>query len=183
MKIRLTLVLTVFVFIMLCSCTTSGSGYVSSSSDIGVEKSNSSKSEAVSSKKTTGKNVDIFPNSEVPNEVFIAAYNGYLRFTDGNYRIFDNYRTYLPAEKIFIMQTLSDNAALAHVAYQHYDYIDGYKDRYDNLVLLVGEEDAYYYDDMAISVGENEEVKQIGVYTYTTVEERQKTVPIVYIVK
>ena len=89
----------------------------------------------------------------------------------------------MPAEKIFIMQTLTDNAALAHVAYQHYDYIDGFKDRYDNLVLLIGDEDAYFYDDMAIDVGSREEVKQIGTYSYTTVEDRNKTVPIVVIVK
>lgn len=131
----------------------------------------------------TRNNVDIFPNSEIPDEVFINAYNGFLKYTSGTYRIFDNYRSYMPAEKIFIMQTLTDNAALAHVAYQHYDYIDGFKDRYDNLVLLIGDEDAYFYDDMAIDVGSREEVKQIGTYSYTTVEDRNKTVPIVVIVK
>ena len=89
----------------------------------------------------------------------------------------------MPAEKIFIMQTLGDNVALAHVAYQHYDYTDGFKDRYDNLVLFIGDEGSYFYDDMAISVGSNEEVKQIGIYTYTTVKDSSKTVPIVVIVR
>ena len=105
------------------------------------------------------------------------------KYTSGSYIIFDNYRTYQPAEKVFIMQALSDNAALAHVAYQHYDYIDGYKDRYDNLVLLIGDDDSYFYDDMVINVGSIEEVKQIGIYTYTTVKETNKTVPIVVILK
>ena len=131
----------------------------------------------------TRNNVDIFPNSEIPDEVFISAYNGFLKYTSGSYKIFDNYRTYQPAEKVFIMQALSDNAALAHVAYQHYDYIDGYKDRYDNLVLLIGDDDSYFYDDMVINVGSIEEVKQIGIYTYTTVKETNKTVPIVVILK
>lgn len=131
----------------------------------------------------TRNNVDIFPNTQIPEDVISNAYNGYLKYTSGDYRLFDNYRTYLPAEKIFVMQTLLDNAALAHVAYQHYDYIDGFKDRYDNLVLLIGDKNSFFYDDLVINVGSNEEVKQIGVYTYLTKNETYKTVPIVVIVR
>lgn len=128
-------------------------------------------------------NVDIFPNSEIPDEVVLAAYNGNLEKISDSYRIFDNYRTYMPAEKIFGMQALGDNIALAHVAYQHFEYSDGFKDRYDNLVLLIGEVGSFFYDDMVINVGINEEVKQIGVFTYTTVNETQRTVPIVTLVR
>lgn len=128
-------------------------------------------------------NVDIFPNSEIPDEVVLAAYNGNLEKISDSYRIFDNYRTYMPAEKIFGMQALGDNIALAHVAYQHFEYSDGFKDRYDNLVLLIGEVGSFFYDEMVINVGINEEVKQIGVFTYTTVNETQRTVPIVTLVK
>ena len=153
MKKKIEITLIVVVMLVLCSCV------------------------------LTRNNVDIHPNSEIPNEVIITAYDGFFKYTSERYILFDNYRTYMPAEKIFIMQTLSNNAALAYVAYQHYDYIDGFKDRYDNLALLIGEEDSYFYDDMVIDVGSFEEVKQIGVYTYTTKNESLKTVPIVYIVK
>lgn len=131
----------------------------------------------------TRNNVDIFPNSEIPDEVVLAVYNGNLGKISDSYRIFDNYRTYMPAEKIFGMQALGDNVALARVAYQHSEYGNGFTDRYDNLVLLIGEVGSFFYDDMVINVGINEEVKQIGVFTYTTVNETQRTVPIVTLVK
>ena len=42
---------------------------------------------------------------------------------------------------------------------------------------------SFFYDDMVINVGINEEVKQIGVFTYTTVNETQRTIPIVTLVR
>ena len=42
---------------------------------------------------------------------------------------------------------------------------------------------SFFYDEMVINVGINEEVKQIGVSIYTTVNETQRTVPIVTLVK
>ena len=81
------------------------------------------------------------------------------------------------------MQALGGGTGLVHVASKHYDYIDGFKDRFDNLALLVCSD--YLYDNQVIDVAKNEEVKQIGIYTYRTVNkdyEQYKTVPIIILV-
>ena len=126
-------------------------------------------------------NVDLFENWEIPKELkqSVANYNSMTE----KIVIFDKTRTYIPAEKIFVMQALGEGAGLVHVASKHYDYIDGFKDRYDNLALFICSD--YLYDGEAIDVGENEEIKQIGVYTYKTVNkeyEQYKTVPVVILV-
>lgn len=131
---------------------------------------------------SNAKNINIFPNSEIDNDTVSTVYLADLYQKDlSSYTLFDTYRTFIPSETIYVMQVIRRNVALAHVAYKHYEYGDGYKDRYDNLVLLIGDQDEYFYDDQAISVPKTSEVKQIGVYTYTTTKETVKTVPMVRI--
>ena len=148
---------------LACSCTTT----TGSSSSVELPES------------TTSKNVK--SDNTIPQSIKDNIVASYLYFYAEDYQLFDEFREYMPAKKVFIMQALGYNLALAHVVNQPYDYIDGYKDRYDNLVLLIGEKDAYYYDDMAITVSKKQEVKQVGIFKYKTTEDILKTVPIVVI--
>lgn len=126
-------------------------------------------------------NVNLFENWEIPEELKQSV-ESYSSDTE-KIVIFDKTKNYIPSEKIFVMQALGEGAGLVHVASKHYDYIDGFKDRYDNLALFVCSD--YLYDDQVIDVAKNEEVKQIGIYTYRTVNkdyEQYKTVPIIILV-
>ena len=162
MKTKVLLILLV-VIALACSCTTTASP----SATIDSPESTTSR---------TSKDDKTIPQSIKDN---IDASYFYLYAED--YQLFDEFREYMPAQKVFVMQVLGYNLALAHVVNQPYDFIDDYKDRYDNLVLLIGEKDAYYYDDMAITVSKKQEVKQVGIFKYKTTEDKLKTVPIVVI--
>lgn len=70
-----------------------------------------------------------------------------------------------------IFQTLEQNAALAMI-----------KDDYSSGVyLVVNKENKSYYDDQVIKLPAGKCFKQIGIYQYTTKDERLKTVPVVQI--
>ena len=162
MKTKVLLILLV-IMALACSCTTTTGSTTS----------------AVSPETSSSKTVKA--DNTIPQSIKDNIDASYFYLYAEDYQLFDEFREYMPAQKVFVMQTLGDNLALAHVVNQPYDYIDGYKDRYDNLVLLIGDMDAYYYDDMAITVSKKQAVKQVGIFRYKTTEDKLKTVPIVVI--
>lgn len=81
------------------------------------------------------------------------------------------------AKQIKIMQTLEPNMALAHAKTQP----NAIYDENEILVLLLGDENASYYDDQKISIPKGMCAKQVGTYQYESRELGMKTVPAVTI--
>lgn len=75
-----------------------------------------------------------------------------------------------------VMQTLGSNAALANG--KDSDFDDTY---YGLTVLLYNENNETYYDDQIITVPKGKCFRQVGVFSYQTRMEIDKTVPIVMI--
>lgn len=71
---------------------------------------------------------------------------------------------------IEIFQTLTKGIALAHPTYN-----------FDKLILLVDNDEKLFYDGEQIKIPAQKCAKQIGVYTYETKAEIQRTVPAVII--
>lgn len=76
-----------------------------------------------------------------------------------------------------VFQVLDNGVALANEIEGEYDIPTGI------VVLLINEEGNYYYDDQIIKVPTGKCARQVGVYTYPTKMEIEKTVPIVKIMK
>ena len=81
------------------------------------------------------------------------------------------------ARQIKIMQTLEPNMALAHAKTQP----NAIYDENEILVLLLGDENASYYDDQKINIPKGMCAKQVGTYQYESRELGMKTVPTVTI--
>ena len=81
------------------------------------------------------------------------------------------------AKQIKIMQTLEPHMALAHAKTQP----NAIYDENEILVLLLGDENASYYDDQKISIPKGMCAKQVGTYQYESRELGMKTVPAVTI--
>ena len=81
------------------------------------------------------------------------------------------------ARQIKIMQTLEPNMALAHAKTQP----NAIYDENEILVLLLGDENASYYDDQKINIPKGMCAKQVGTYQYESRELGMKTVPAVTI--
>lgn len=81
------------------------------------------------------------------------------------------------AKQIKIMQTLEPNMALAHAKTQP----NAIYDENEILVLLLGDENASYYDDQKINIPKGMCAKQVGTYQYESRELGMKTVPAVTI--
>ena len=71
---------------------------------------------------------------------------------------------------------LDDGVALANEI-EEYDLPTGI------VVLLINKDGKYYYDDQVIKIPAGKCARQVGVYTYPTKMEIEKTVPIVEIMK
>ena len=76
-----------------------------------------------------------------------------------------------------VFQVLDEGAALANEIEGEYDIPTGI------VVLLINKEGKYYYDDQVIKIPVGKCARQVGVYTYPTKMEIEKTVPIVEIMK
>lgn len=76
-----------------------------------------------------------------------------------------------------VFQVLDKGVALANEIDGEYDISTGV------IVLLVNDEGKYYYDDQKIEVPIGKCARQVGVYTYPTKMEIEKTVPIVKIME
>lgn len=76
-----------------------------------------------------------------------------------------------------VMQVISNNMALAHAGENKYGEV-WYTGM---LVLLIGDEGTYFYDDQIVEVPKGKIARHIGTYQYETKSERQKTVPVVKI--
>lgn len=81
------------------------------------------------------------------------------------------------ARQIKIMQTLEPNMALAHAK----TLPNAIYDENEILVLLLGDENASYYDDQKINIPKGMCAKQVGTYQYESRELGMKTVPAVTI--
>ena len=81
------------------------------------------------------------------------------------------------ARQVKIMQTLEPNMALAHAKTQP----NAIYDENEILVLLLGDENASYYDDQKINIPKGMCAKQVGTYQYESRELGMKTVPAVTI--
>lgn len=75
-----------------------------------------------------------------------------------------------------VFQVLDDGVALANEI-EEYDLPTGI------VVLLINKDGKYYYDDQVIKIPAGKCARQVGVYTYPTKMEIEKTVPIVEIMK
>lgn len=76
-----------------------------------------------------------------------------------------------------VFQVLDEGAALANEIEEEYDIPTGI------VVLLINKEGKYYYDDQVIKIPVGKCARQVGVYTYPTKMEIEKTVPIVKIME
>lgn len=76
-----------------------------------------------------------------------------------------------------VFQVLDDGVALANEIEKPYDVPTGI------VVLLINKEGKHYYDNQIIKVPVGKCARQVGVYTYPTKMEIEKTVPIVEIMK
>jgi len=76
-----------------------------------------------------------------------------------------------------VMQVVGEGCALAHEVKW-----DSFLERYtstDLLVLIINDNDEYYYDNQIIKVPLGKCMRQVGIYKYPTKMEIEKTVPIV----
>ena len=74
-------------------------------------------------------------------------------------------------KQIKIFQCLYQNVALAKIG----DFPN------DIVILLLGNEDDYFYDDQKIQIASGKAIKQVGIYKYETKNEDFKTVPAIAI--
>ncbi|MBR5332538.1 MAG: hypothetical protein IKV32_04495 [Muribaculaceae bacterium] len=88
---------------------------------------------------------------------------------------FENPGECISSNSLKVFQVLSDGVALANEIEGEYDISTGV------VVLLINDEGKYYYDDQVIKIPAGKCARQVGVYTYTTKMEIEKTVPIVKI--
>ncbi|MBQ8283404.1 MAG: hypothetical protein IJZ01_07585 [Paraprevotella sp.] len=79
-----------------------------------------------------------------------------------------------PSFKIF--QVLENNRALAKAMEKGYSSLHT-----GMIVLLIGDENTYYYDDQIVEIPEGKTARHIGTYQYVTNSEMQKTVPVIQI--
>ena len=75
-----------------------------------------------------------------------------------------------------IFQVLKSNVALARGMEKGYSSIHT-----GLVVLLIGDENTYFYDDQIIKVNKKQAAHHVGTYQYETKSEFQKTVPVVKI--
>ena len=78
-----------------------------------------------------------------------------------------------------VMQVLSSNVALAHSGKKGYSGDINYIGT--TLVLLIGDENTYFYDDQIVEVKTGQVARHIGTYQYETTREIIKTVPVIKI--
>lgn len=109
--------------------------------------------------------IGISMNNSITGENATNSYPGLV--------IFEQPGDVLETESFKILQVLDGNSALAH-AKEGSLY-------YGILVLLVGDENTYYYDDQIVEVPKGKTARHIGTYQYETKSEIQKTFPVVRI--
>lgn len=85
-------------------------------------------------------------------------------------KMLENKGDCITANNLEIFQTLSDGLALARPVHD-----------YDTFMLLIDESGRLFYDGEKIKNPNNQCARQVGVYTYITAKEIQKTVPAVII--
>lgn len=83
-------------------------------------------------------------------------------------KMLENKGDCITANNLEIFQTLSDGLALARHVHD-----------YDTFMLLIDESGRLFYDGEKVKNPKNQCARQIGVYTYITAKEIQKTVPAV----
>lgn len=91
--------------------------------------------------------------------------------------VFEQDGACINAKQIKIFQTLEPNIALAHALTKP----NAIFDENETLVLIIGDENAHYYDEQKINVPTGKCAKQIGTYQYPTKQDIYKTVPAVKI--
>lgn len=89
--------------------------------------------------------------------------------------LFDQPGEEFSAQSFKVMQVLAPNVALAHSDQNEFGIIS----YHGTLVLLIGEENTYYYDDQIVEVKSGQVARHIGTYQYETKMEMQKTVPVI----
>lgn len=81
----------------------------------------------------------------------------------------------ITTKSLKVFQVLDNGVALANEIEGNYEFSTGI------VVLLINREGKYYYDDQVIKIPKGKCARQVGVYTYPTKMEIEKTVPIVQI--
>lgn len=85
-------------------------------------------------------------------------------------KMLENKGDCITANDLEIFQTLSDGLALARPVHD-----------YDTFMLLIDESGRLFYDGEKVKNPKNQCARQVGVYTYITAKEIQKTVPAVIV--
>lgn len=83
-------------------------------------------------------------------------------------KMLENKGDCITTNNLEIFQTLSDGLALARPIHD-----------YDTFMLLIDESGRLFYDGEKVKNPKNQCARQVGVYTYITAKEIQKTVPAV----
>ena len=102
-----------------------------------------------------------------------VAINGSSRSSDG-VDFFDEVGQVMSVQEYKVMQVLPDGNALAtELSNEEYDWYHG------PVVLLVGGEEAHYYDEQVVKRVNGRYFRQIGTFRYTAKNGSTKTVPAV----
>lgn len=88
---------------------------------------------------------------------------------------FENPGECVSSNSLKVFQVLDDGVALANEIEGEYNIPTGV------IVLLINNEGKYYYDNQVIKIPAGKCARQVGVYTYLTKKEIERTVPIVQI--
>mgnify|MGYP006903484407 FL=1 len=102
-----------------------------------------------------------------------VAVNGSSRSSD-SVDYFDEVGQVMPVQEYKVIQVLPDGNALAmERSNEEYDWYHG------PVVLLVGGEEAHYYDEQVVKRTKGGHFRQVGTYRYTARDGSVKTVPAV----
>lgn len=102
-----------------------------------------------------------------------VAVNGTSRSSDG-VDYFDKVGQVMSVQEYKVMQVLPDGSALAtELSNKEYGWYHG------AVVLLVGDEDAHYYDEQVVKRPTGRHFRQVGTFRYTAKNGSTKTVPAV----
>ena len=97
--------------------------------------------------------------------------------TNNRVTIFEQPGECLSTNNFEVMQVIEDGCALAHEVTWN-SILERYTST-DLLVLVINDNEEYYYDDQIIKVPKGKCMRQVGIYRYPTKMEIEKTVPIV----
>lgn len=107
----------------------------------------------------------------------ISACNQMVHNSYPGLTLFEKETGTISAKQVKIFQTLGPDIALAHATNNPNSIFDPN----EILVLILGDENAHFYDDQKINIPNNKVLRQVGTYQYPTKQNIYKTVPAVMI--